>query len=170
MQGALFWALSAGAVIFAVLVVAARSPVSSALALASSMMFVAGLMIHLNAPFLGAVQVLVYAGAVIVLFLFMIMLMDLRAEKIQARRKLGLAAGIGVGLLLVFAGVRGLAPLAGRAEAPAPAADEVRRLGRLLFTEYVLPLEVTGVLLLVAMVGVMVLCRPGGPGDAGGRR
>lgn len=165
----LFWTLAVGAVGFALLVVAGRSPVSSALSLACSMVFGAGLMVQLRAYFIAAVQVLVYAGAVIVLFLFIIMLMDLRAGVGRRRGALGLLAGAVVCVSMAVAGWRALAPLAGGGGPPPAAPDEVRQFGRLLFAENVLPLEVTGVLLLVVMVGVVVLCRPGGADGERGR-
>ena len=168
-EWALFWALAAGAVGFALMVVAGRSPVSSALSLACSMVFGAGLMVQMRAYFIAAVLVLVYAGAVIVLFLFIIMLMDLRAEAGRRPRGVAWLVGLAVCVPLAMAGWRGLAPLAGGGGPPPAAPDEVQQIGRLLFTDYVLTLEVTGVLLLVAMVGAVVLCRPGGTDGEGGR-
>lgn len=168
-EWALFWALAAGAVGFALMVVAGRGPVASALSLACSMVFGAGLMVQMRAYFMAAVLVLVYAGAVIVLFLFIIMLMDQGAETRRRRGAAAWLAGLTVCAFLAVAGWRGLAPLAGGGGTPPSSPDEVRQIGQLLFTDYVLPLEVTGVLLLVAMVGAVVLCRPGGAGGEGGR-
>lgn len=168
-EWALFWVLAAGAAGCALLVVAGRSPVASALALACSMVFGAGLMVQMRAYFIAAVQVLVYAGAVIVLFLFIIMLMDLKAEAGRRRSPVAVVAGLALCFFLGVAGWGALAPLAGGGVPPPVPADEAAQIGRLLFTDYVLPLQVTGVLLLVAMVGAVVLCRPGGAKGEGGQ-
>lgn len=165
----LFWVLAAGAVGSALFVVAGRSPVASALSLACSMVFGAGLMVHMRAYFIATVQILVYAGAVIVLFLFIIMLMDLRAEPRRRRGKAALASALAVSLCLAVAGWMALSPLAGGGGTLPPAPAEVRELGNLLFTENLLPLEVTGVLLLVVMIGAVVLCRPGSADNGEGR-
>jgi NADH-quinone oxidoreductase subunit J len=138
-----------------------RNPVTSAMFLVLTIISMAGLFVLLHAFFLAAVQVLVYAGAVMVLFLFVIMLLDLKAEERRRIKSLGFIAGLisagAVALLLVEllqAAGPGAAPL------PAPTVEGgTRPLGKLLFTQYVLPFEVVSVLLLVAMVGVILLSK-----------
>ncbi len=169
LEWVVFWTLATGAVASALMVVAGRSPVTCALSLACSMIFGAGLMVQMRAYFIAAIQVLVYAGAVIVLFLFIVMLMDLKAEAVRRRGGAALLAGLAVCGPLALAGWRAMAPLSGGGGPPPAPPDEVQHIGRLLFTDYVLPLEITGVLLLVAMVGAVLLCRPGGAGDQEGR-
>lgn len=147
---------------FAVAVVANRNPVASALSLAVSFLGLSALFVMLDAFFIGVIQILVYAGAVMVLFLFIIMLLDLKAEE---RRKWNWAAIAGGGFVvvvflvqLVFVlhhfvpGKKPLPPLAGPV-------DDVRAVGMTLFTQYNLPLQIVGVLVLVATVGVVVLSK-----------
>jgi len=136
-----------------------RNPVTSAMFLVLTIVSMAGLFVLLHAFFLAAVQVLVYAGAVMVLFLFVIMLLDLKEEARRKLNKFGIATGvISVGALgaltvrtLVTSGVgQGLTPQAEGATKP---------LGSMLFTQYLLPFEIVSVLLLVAMVGVILLSK-----------
>jgi NADH-quinone oxidoreductase subunit J len=114
----------------------------------------------LHAFFLAAVQILVYAGAVMVLFLFVIMLLDLKEEE---RRKIKMFSLIG-GLVSVGAIVaiflKALVTTRPGAGLPAPTLEgEPANLGHLLFTQYLLPFEVVSVLLLVAMIGVILLSK-----------
>ena len=137
-----------------------RNPVTSAMFLVLTIISMAGLFVLLHAFFLAAVQVLVYAGAVMVLFLFVIMLLDLKEEERRKVKKLGLVAGlisigaiVGIFLKSLYATNpgRGLrAPTAEGATIP---------LGKLLFTNYLLPFEIVSLLLLVAMVGVILLSK-----------
>jgi NADH-quinone oxidoreductase subunit J len=135
-----------------------RNPVTSAMFLVLTIISMAGLFVLLHAFFLAAVQILVYAGAVIVLFLFVIMLLDLKEE---ARRKIkiyGFFAGIlSVGAILaIFFRELSSTPL----DVTTPNVEgTTEALGTLLFTSYVLPFEVVSVLLLVAMIGVILLSR-----------
>ena len=151
---------------FGLLVVLNRNPVASALALVVSFLGLAALFILLDAHFLGVIQILVYAGAVMVLFLFIIMLLDLKAEE---RRRLNVTAVIGGGAGRRDAG-GGAFPCAGKVSggrgsfAPALAEtgggyDDVKVLGRLLFSDYAFHLQLIGVLLLTATVGVIVLSK-----------
>jgi NADH-quinone oxidoreductase subunit J len=136
-----------------------RNPVTSAMFLVLTIVSLGGLFVLLHAFFLAAVQVLVYAGAVIVLFLFVIMLLDLKEEGRRRFKAFGLVTGLGsVGALIALSltaiwrsGLgRGLTP---QTEGGTP------NLGRLLFTDYLLPFEIVSVLLLVAMVGVILLSK-----------
>ena len=146
-----------------VLVVAnpfSRNPVTSAMFLVLTIISLAGLFVLLHAFFLAAVQVLVYAGAVMVLFLFVIMLLDLKEEERRQVNKLGLVAGlIAIGAIVGIFVKSLFATLPGPA-LPAPTAvGDTATLGKLLFTSYLLPFEIVSLLLLVAMVGVILLSK-----------
>jgi NADH-quinone oxidoreductase subunit J len=141
------------------------NPVTSAMFLVLTIACLAGLFVLLHAFFLAAVQILVYAGAVMVLFLFVIMLLDLPAEERRRVKAAWVVAGcVTVGTILAVA-LRSLLP--GGAGGRAPLGTEVQPaleggtipLGRLLFSQYLLPFEVISVLLLVAMVGVILLSK-----------
>jgi NADH-quinone oxidoreductase subunit J len=160
------------AVASALLFVTRRSPVAAALWLVSTMFSLAAMYVMLNAHFIGVIQVLVYAGAIMVVFLFVIMLLNLgRPEEIADVRSLGwrFAAGA-VGLVIlaqIFALVRPNAVdrlhVAAGPAAPAEAARGViAPIAGPLFNEYLLAFEVTSVLLLVAIVGAVVLGKPRG--------
>jgi NADH-quinone oxidoreductase subunit J len=158
-----FWFFASLMVLFGASVVLLRNPVSCAMCLVMSFISLAALFVTLDANFIGIIQVLVYAGAVMVLFLFIIMLLDLRTEK--SRR---LNFGATVGGVLVIAGflsimtqvilanpafAKTLPPLAGNQ------VSDVKLVGMTLFHSFGLPFEVVGVLLLSATVGVIVLSR-----------
>jgi len=159
----LFFLLFAGLALLSGLLVVAnpfsRNPVTSAMFLVLTMVFLSGLFVLLHAYFLAAVQILVYAGAVMVLFLFVIMLLDLKVEE-QRRIKffsmgLGGASVGGLLLLIVISILKGEAAAAGVPRVEGGTAE----LGRLLFTHYLLPFEIVSVLLLVAMVGAILLSK-----------
>ncbi len=148
---------------FGAMVVLNRNPVSSALSLVVSFLGLAGLFMSLDAYFIGIIQILVYAGAVMVLFLFIIMLMDLKAE---VRRKLNIPAVIGGGLIAVLFVAQLVAVLAdfkpGQQPMPALAegrATDVKAVGTLLFERYPFHIQVMGVLLLSATIGVIALSK-----------
>jgi NADH-quinone oxidoreductase subunit J len=154
----LFYIFSALTLLCGLLVVFnpfSRNPVTSAMFLVLTIICMSGLFVLLKAFFLAAVQILVYAGAVIVLFLFVIMLMNIKEEERQRFRKfgtfLGAAAVAGLAWILVTSrtGERSVASNTG----------ETKELGELLFTNYVLPFEIVSLLLLVAMVGCILLSK-----------
>jgi NADH-quinone oxidoreductase subunit J len=159
----LFYVFAALTLLCGVLVVAnpfSRNPVTSAMFLVLTIISMAGLFVLLHAFFLAAVQIIVYAGAVIVLFLFVIMLLDLKEE---ARRKIklfGMVTGlVSVGAIVVIS-LKTLKASDPGADSPVPRLEGgTAALGKLLFTQYVLPFEVVSVLLLVAMVGVILLSK-----------
>ncbi len=162
MQDILFYSFAFLTLVFGFLVIAnpfSRNPVTSAMFLVLTIVSLAGLFVLLHAFFLAAVQVLVYAGAVMVLFLFVIMLLDLKAEERRRIKLLGVIGGvISAGAILVIF-LRSLlnAPL-DATELPSLEGGTVA-LGRLLFTQYLLPFEIISVLLLVAIVGVVLLSK-----------
>jgi len=153
----------------ALLFVTRKSPVSAALWLVTTMFSLAALYVMLDAQFIGAIQVLVYAGAIMVVFLFVIMLLNLGhpSELSDARGLPWKLAGGGVGaaiLAMIFAVTRAKAPEALRLP-PGYAAKQIETLGVIepvagpLFREYLLGFEVTSVLLLAAIVGAVALAR-----------
>lgn len=138
-----------------------RNPIHGALFLVVNLGTVAALYLTLGAEFLAAAQVIVYAGAIMVLFVFAIMVLIPGKEETgpdprRAWRLLALPVGalLLVQVLVIVIASRGLAPAAA---VPPPGGVEV--IGRLLFTDYLFPFELTSVLLLAAMVGVLVLAR-----------
>lgn len=161
MQLALFWIFALLMLLFGAGVIVMRSPVSSAMCLVMSFVALAALFVTLDAFFIGVVQVLVYAGAVMVLFLFIIMLLNLKTEE---TRRLNLAAWLGGGLVVggfvaLLVKVIGSQPALHR-EKPAlsfPEFNDVAAVGATLFRDFNLPFQIIGVLLLVATVGVVLL-------------
>ena len=159
----LFWVFAFLTLIFGAAVVLNRNPVGSALSLVMSFLGLAALFMSLNAYFIGIIQVLVYAGAVMVLFLFIIMLLDLRAEEGRRINWLASAAGLVVALVLfgqIFSVVRHFT-IARKAFPPLPGSttDDVRNIGATLFGNYNLPFQIVGVLVLVATIGVVLLSK-----------
>jgi NADH-quinone oxidoreductase subunit J len=135
------------------------NPVTSAMFLVLTIACLAGLFVLLHAFFLAAVQILVYAGAVMVLFLFVIMLLDLPVEERRRIKKSGMILGlISVGAIITMA-MRSLLHSALSPVASPTLEGSTLLLGKLLFTQYLLPFEVISVLLLVAMVGVILLSK-----------
>ncbi len=135
------------------------NPVTSAMFLVLTIASLAGLFVLLHAFFLAAVQVLVYAGAVMVLFLFVIMLLDLRAEERQQVRLFSLGSGVVAVGAILFIFLRTLSRSPAPAQVSTPLEGGTVPLGRLLFTQYLLPFEIVSVLLLAAMIGVVLLSK-----------
>ena len=162
MQDILFYILAALTLLFGFMTIAnpfSRNPVTSAMFLVLTMGALAGLFVLLQAFFIAAVQILVYAGAVMVLFLFVIMLLDLKDEERRRFNTFGVVAGvIAVGaiaaLILKTIGSSGV----GANKMPTLEGATVT-LGKELFTSYLLPFEIVSIILLVAMVGVILLSK-----------
>jgi NADH-quinone oxidoreductase subunit J len=159
MQTIAFWVFSFLAVAGAVLTVTRKNPLSSALSLVVSLVAVAGLFATLSAHFLFAIQLLVYAGAVMVLVIYVIMILNLRERDMRvlglSRPRAALASVASLAVLLVLARVFA----GGRTAFPADAKGlgSIEELATALFTRYLLQFEVVSVLLLAAMVGAVVL-------------
>ena len=155
----LFYFLSFFGVLCALLVVFSRNAVHSVLYLILTFFAIAGHYILLNAQFLAAVHVIVYAGAIMVLFLYVIMLLNLNREvEPHKGAVLKFAAAISGGLLLtVFVGSLKGTELMAQQQGASVDVGLVKSLGRLLFTDYLLPFEISSVLLLAAMVGAVML-------------
>jgi NADH-quinone oxidoreductase subunit J len=151
------------AVASAIVVVAARRVVASALALVLCFLAVAGLFILQGAEFLGAVQIMLYAGSIVVLFVFVVMLANLRGDEASdwtGPRAFGAALLGGVvlaQLLAVFA--RSRSWIAAPSSGLAPGEGHVQVLGKVLFREYLLPFEILSVILLAALFGLIVIGR-----------
>jgi len=159
----LFWIFALMMLVFGVAVIINRNPVASALSLVMSFLGLAALFMSLDAYFIGIIQVLVYAGAVMVLFLFIIMLLDLRAEEGRRINWLASAGGIAVAfiLLIQISVVVSHFKIAHKTFPPLTRStiDDVRNVGALLFSNYNLPFQIIGVLVLVATIGVVLLSR-----------
>jgi NADH-quinone oxidoreductase subunit J len=171
MATGLFLGFGALLVATAVMVIVHKNPVTSALFLVLSFCSLAGIYLMLQAEFLGMVQVIVYAGAIMVLFLFVIMYLNLQHDvetgaQIAVRRGIGWMVGA---LLLLFAGLlaqRGWAPGPVAAQLPAQGQGNAQAIGKVLYSRFLFPFEITSVLLLVAMVGAIVLAKGRPSSDA----
>jgi len=171
-----FYGLAFLAVLAAIVVISARNAVISAIWLVVCFVAVAGIYVLLKAPFLAMVQILVYAGAIMVLFVMVIMLLNLD-EEVRQRRKLGLLAalsvlaGLGVGVLILLMTWKPATQSLVPKTLDPLTFGTTETVGRYLFTTYLLPFEAASVLLLAAIVGAIVLSRRSEhkPGEGGDR-
>jgi NADH-quinone oxidoreductase subunit J len=184
MDALFFWFFSIAMIVCGLAVILSRNAVASALCFMFTIAFMSGLFVMLDAYFLAAVQILVTAGAVMVLFLFIIMLLDLAAMEKIPRQKVWMGCSLVLALGFIYLTARTLNDTPGgfvtekslsapaqpadlASQAPGGAVDQAamdknddtHRIGRLLFTTYVWPFEVTSLLILVATIGVIVLCK-----------
>src|SRR6266478_3445314 len=159
----LFWIFALMMLVFGVAVVINRNPVASALSLVVSFLALAALFMSLDAFFIGIIQVLVYAGAIMVLFLFIIMLLDLRAEKLRKINWIASGGGAAVALALLIQIVSVIGGFKAAKQTFPPltrsTSDDVHQIGLLLFGNYNLPFQIIGVVILVATIGVVMLSR-----------
>ena len=163
----LFYLFAVVAVIASLMVIAQKNPIHSVLLLIASFGALSGLYVLLDAPFVAVVQIIVYAGAIMVLFLFVVMLLNAPVEETEYDQRVhpllrpgpmrfGAALAVALIVELFWALTKG----GGEAGAfPGGAVSSVRTIGRALFTTYAFPFEVTSILILVAMVGAVVLAR-----------
>jgi NADH-quinone oxidoreductase subunit J len=156
-----FWILAIPLVVAAAGVVVAKNPVYAAMSLVAAFFFLAGIYVILVAHLIAAMQILVYAGAVMVLFLFVIMLISLGDEHLVKERYrgmqlLGAVGAVGLAAVLTWAVLD-----VSRAEPATLSADfgTVKAVGRVLYTQYLLPFEATSLLLLAAIVGAVVVAK-----------
>jgi NADH-quinone oxidoreductase subunit J len=164
-----FYALAAVTVIGALLVVSQKNPVYSVLSLILSFFGLAGLYVLLEAPFVAVVQIIIYAGAIMVLFLFTVMLLNVPREDAAEwdrshplYRPMALRIGAVLAVMLALELGWALSRTAGLGVGVAdehPAQSSVAELGRVLFTEYMFAFEVTSILIIASMVGAVVLAR-----------
>ena len=182
-ETALFYLFGAMAVVASLLVIAQRNPIYSVLLLIASFGALSGLYVLLDAPFLAVIQIIVYAGAIMVLFLFVVMLLNAPHEEtgydarlhaaqgsgaIAARSgpmRFGAALAVALIVELVWALTEGEG---GAGSFSGTSVSSVRAIGRSLFTDYAFAFEVTSVLILVAMVGAVLLARRDVPAPRGG--
>ncbi len=159
MSLAIFLTLATISVITALLMVFAKSPVHSVLYLILTFFLIAGQYVLLNAQFLAVVHLIVYAGAIMVLFLFVLMLLNLNSDT-EPQKSLAWKASAGVASGLLF--ITLLGALRGGAQLTIPANSDpsvglVENLGKVLFTDFVVPFEIAGILFLAAMVGAVLV-------------
>jgi NADH-quinone oxidoreductase subunit J len=163
-QSLIFYLFSAVLLFAGVMTVSARNPVHAVLFLILAFFNAAGLFLLLGAEFLAFILVIVYVGAVAVLFLFVVMMLDISFEKMREGFQRYLPIGGVVGLILLaqlvlvsMAWVMDPGVLTSGAAATPTGVDNTRALGRLLYTDYFYPFQVSGLILLVAMIGAIVL-------------
>jgi NADH-quinone oxidoreductase subunit J len=163
-----FYFISACILGFAVLVISTRDTVHSVLFLVLDFLFVAALYVLLGAQFLAAIQILVYAGGIVVLYLFVVMLVNLKRPPeahSDPHRKTNWGFALSIAVLVELAAVaaysyaRPAPALAAAAQAPVPLAGNTEQVGWLLYTSYLIPFEIASMLLLVAMIGAIVLAK-----------
>lgn len=156
----LFWFLSVVAIFSALMVITNKNPVYSVLWLIATFFAISGHYILLNAQFLAIVNIIVYAGAIMVLFLFVIMLMNLNKEtEPQKNRWLKMAGAVAGGclLLVLVAALKDAGLKKEQAMIVGGDIGLIKNLGKELFTTYVVPFEISSVLFLSAMVGAVVI-------------
>jgi NADH-quinone oxidoreductase subunit J len=165
-----FYFISACILGFAVLVISTRDTVHSVLFLVLDFLFVAALYVLLGAQFLAAIQILVYAGGIVVLYLFVVMLVNLKRPPeahSDPHRQTNWGFALSIAVLVELAAVAGYsyakpAPAlaaAGQAAASIPVSGNTEQVGWLLYTSYLIPFEIASMLLLVAMIGAIVLAK-----------
>ncbi|WP_420149962.1 NADH-quinone oxidoreductase subunit J [Spirosoma sp.] len=169
--GYLFLVLTVVTLFCAIGVVTARNPIYSVLSLIATFFCLSGHYVLLNAQFLAAVNIIVYAGAIMVLFLFTIMFLNLRKEDEESKTNLTKMASVVVGgllmvmLITIFRAKSAQVPTVSANTQFNPNTGLVENLGNLLYSDYILPFELASVLFLVAMVGAVML----GKREAGDR-
>lgn len=154
----IFWFLTAMALSCALGVILSRNPVNSVLFLIATFFAISGHYILMNAQFLAVVNIIVYAGAIMVLFLFVIMLMNLNADTEPQKNRLIQFAGLisgGALFLVVLAALR--TSTVNILEPSSTDIGLIKNLGKTLFTQFVLPFEISSVLFLSAMIGAVVI-------------
>jgi NADH-quinone oxidoreductase subunit J len=164
METLFFYLVALVAVVFGFLVVSCRNPINSALSLVMTFFCLAIFYVMLYAPFMAAIQILVYAGAIMVLIIFVIMFLNLGTET-RKRFTHNVAGGALVAALVLFQVIYflGLGDASGMKGAITServmSVGHTELIGRALFTDFLLPFEITGILLLVAVVGALVLAK-----------
>ncbi len=165
-QGLAFYLFAAITVAGALAVIVQRNPVYSVMAIVGSFCGLSGLYVLLGAPFVAAVQIIIYAGAIMVLFLFVIMLIGVdRSENLRVEPLAGQRVAAVVASLVLAVGLAGVFLLGEISGAPGAVAPNVEgepnteAIGRVLFTDYLLAFEITSILLVIGVVGAVTLAR-----------
>jgi NADH-quinone oxidoreductase subunit J len=157
-----FYILGALSVILSLFMVSAKNPVHCVLLLIATFFTIAGQFLLLNAQFLAAVHIIVYAGAIMVLFLFVLMMLNIGRETTLLRKSVAgrVAVTVAAGMLLItlLGAFRGSAELATGNQHDTQIGT-VERLGKVLFTDFVVPFEIAGILFLAAMVGAVLVSK-----------
>ena len=163
MEVLLFWIFAIVAMGCGFLVVWHRNPMNSAIYLVITMLCLAGLYVLLMSGFVATVQILIYAGAVMVLMLFVIMMLNLRADTLQREgsTRAWVLAGV-IGAVLVFR-IAGLFSIGESNPPPAEDFGTIEAVGASLFSTYLLPFELAAVLLLIAVIGAVILAKRSTP-------
>jgi NADH-quinone oxidoreductase subunit J len=164
METLFFCLVAAIAVLMSILVIRCKNPINSALSLIMTFFCLATLYVMLEAPFMAAIQVIVYAGAIMVLIVFVIMLLNIRTES-GRRTSHAIFLGFATGAFLLFQACY----LLGRSSLPSAKGPvdsaliakvgHTELIGKSLFTDFLLPFEITSILLLVAIIGAVVLTK-----------
>jgi NADH-quinone oxidoreductase subunit J len=158
-QIAIFLVLGAVAVAGAVSLILQRHPIHSALSLIVVMVALAGLYLLQGAEFVAAVQIIVYAGAIMVLFIFVIMLLNAGEEERSNVSRLARFLGVPLGIAFLVEVAYWIGRATAHLGSPPPEMVSTRDLSSLLFREYVFPFELTSFLILIALLGALVLAR-----------
>ena len=158
-----FYGLSIAAIVFAIAVITRKNAVHAALSLIGTLVSLAGLYLMLYAPFVAGVQIVLYAGGIMVLFLFVIMLVNLdqNIREIQFNKQwlVGLIAALSLGGLLLFVIRQGRTIFPVDQVAVLPEGVNTQMIGLALYGQYMLPFEIASLLLLVAIVGAVVMAK-----------
>lgn len=164
MLNQLIFAYFAAVILFsAVLMITRRNPVHSVMFMLLLFFHIAGVFVLLNAEFLAAVQLIVYAGAILILYLFVVMLLSIDQERRSARANrfwpwiaaFGLLIAVEIGLLIT----KGSFPAEAGTAMQAAAGAGVRELGQVLYSKYLIPFEIASVILLVGLIGAVMLAK-----------
>lgn len=151
--------------VLSLLMITRRNPVHGVLWMLALFVHIAGLYILLNAEFLAAIQIIVYAGAILVLFLFVIMLLNLKKEESVKKFQKHWPVGVGTGIIFVVFAVSivrkiEVFPQLGKYTIEAIKAEgNIMTIGKVLYTKYLLPFEIVSLILLVAIIGAVVLAK-----------
>ena len=164
MESIFFFVVAAVAVIMSIMVVTCKNPINSALSLVMTFFCLATFYVMLDAPFMAVTQVIVYAGAIMVLIVFVIMLLNVRTETVK-RNTHGVLAGSAIGVFALF--LTCLFLLRGSLTGATGSMDHaqivqvghVELIGKALFTDFLLPFEITSLLLLAAIIGAVILAK-----------
>jgi NADH-quinone oxidoreductase subunit J len=158
-QIAIFLVLAAFTVAGAISLIVQRHPIHSALSLIVVMVSLAGLYLLQGAEFIAAVQIIVYAGAIMVLFIFVIMLLNAGEEERSNVSRMARFVGVPLGFVFLAEVAYGIGRATSRLGAAPPEAVSTKDLSSLLFREYAFPFELTSFLILIALLGALVLAR-----------
>lgn len=159
-----FYSLAVVTIFSSIMVVVQRNPVNSALYLILDFFCLGGLYLTLNAQFIAIVHILVYAGAIMVLFVFVIMLLNLGdthklADRLNMKKIIGIAFGLAFFVELLYLLGFGTTRSLSQQSPAAPEIGTIEYIGKVLFTKFLFPFEVTSFLLLAAIIGAVILAK-----------